>query len=68
MRTARTVKPPREGTPLLLIVPKEGIRLDVLKHRLPTWFGPDATVEAARSPSTGVRLLILGMQHMVTGA
>jgi hypothetical protein len=51
-----------------LIIPKEGIRQDVLKYRLRNWFGPDATVELARSPTTGVRLLILGLRHLVTGA
>jgi hypothetical protein len=68
MHTSRNVRPPREGEPLPLVIPTEGIRLDVLKYRLQNWFGPDVTVETARSSSTGVRLLILGIRHMVTGA
>jgi hypothetical protein len=43
----------QEGAPSL-ILPREGIHIDVLNSRLKSWFGPDATASLARSSTTGV--------------
>jgi uncharacterized Zn-finger protein len=38
-----------------LVLPREGILLDVFNRRLKSWFGPDAIASLGRSSTTGVR-------------